>query len=111
MTPRVSVSGARVRVLVLGRNQAETAHESSLFFSIYALISFLHFQVKFEFKLKFKLLWLITSPYICEIRDINSEYIYLYIYYLYFCFISLLFSYFLTLRFELGFNPQFTSLM
>ena len=66
------------------------AHEALLFFSIFALISFLHFQVKFEFKLKFKLLWLITSTYICEIRDINSEYIYLYIYYLYF-FISLLF--------------------
>jgi hypothetical protein len=47
--PRVSASGARVRVLVLGRNQAETAHEALLFFSIFALISFLHFQVKFEF--------------------------------------------------------------
>jgi hypothetical protein len=97
MTPRVSASGARVRVLVLGRNQAETAHEALLFFSIYALISFLHFQVKFEFKLKFKLLWLITSPYICEIRDINSEYIYLYIYIIYIFLYSFSFSYFQTL--------------
>jgi hypothetical protein len=55
-------------------------------FSILFSIFFSHFQVKFEFKP----LWLITSTYICEIRDINSEYIYLYIYYLYF-FISLLF--------------------
>jgi hypothetical protein len=104
--PRVSASGARVRVLVLGRNQAETAHEALLFFSIFALISFLHFQVKFEFKLKFKLLWLITSTYICEIRDINSEYIYLYIYYLYF-FISLLFFLFPNSNFHLGFDPTF----
>jgi hypothetical protein len=75
-------------------------------FPFYFLFSFLHFQVKFEFKLKFKLLWLITSTYICDIRDINSEYIYLYIYYLYF-FISLLFFLFPNSNFHLGFDPTF----
>jgi hypothetical protein len=76
-------------------------------FSILFSISFLHFQVKFEFKLKFKSLWLIISTYFCEVRDINSEYTCLYIYYLYFCFISLLFlfsPFFPILNFEFKFK-------
>jgi hypothetical protein len=51
-----------------------------LFYFIFCIIS----KFEFELKLKFQLLWLITPNYICEIRGINSEYIYLYIYYLYF---------------------------
>jgi hypothetical protein len=74
----------------MGRNGDQGPVRVLIFFPFYFLFSFLHFQVKFEFKFKFKLLWLTTSTYICEIRDINSEYIYLYILFIYF-FISLLF--------------------
>jgi hypothetical protein len=66
------------------------------YFILYSLFSIS------KFKFEFKLLWLITTTYICEIRGINSGYIYLYIYYLYFhnllyLFLLLPFSYFQTL--------------
>jgi hypothetical protein len=51
----------------------------SLFFSLFSIS-----KIKFEFKLKFKLLWLITTTYICEIKGINSGYIYLYILFIFF---------------------------
>jgi hypothetical protein len=69
------------------------------------LFYFLHyFKFEFELKLKFLLLWLITPNYICEIRGINYEHIYLHIYYLYFH-IPLLFFLFLNPNFNFGFKP------
>jgi hypothetical protein len=49
------------------------------FYFIFCIIS----KFEFELKLKFQLPWLITPKYICEIRVINSEHIYLYIYILF----------------------------
>jgi hypothetical protein len=73
---------------------AQTAHSSLLHFPFFILFFISTF--KFEFKLKFKLLWLITTTYICEIRGINSGYIYLFIYIVY-IFIAFIFFLFPTL--------------
>ena len=74
------------RIVSLGPIRAQF---TSLFlFFIFSISTF-----RFEFKLKFKLLWLITSTYICEIRGINSGYIFIYIYivYIFIAFIFFLF--------------------
>jgi hypothetical protein len=83
MAPRVSASGARVSVLVLGRNQTRrpkcTVFLLFLFFSF--LFLFLYFQIQFEFKFK-----LCGSPLqiISKKLAVLIMEIFIYIYYLYF---------------------------
>jgi hypothetical protein len=60
----------------------------------WSLLSFLYFILYpifsiSKFKFEFKPLWFITTTYICEFRGIDSGYIYLHIYHLYFHNLSL----------------------
>jgi hypothetical protein len=88
----VGLELARVRFPSVGRivSLGPTAHSSLLYF-FFSISTF-----RFEFKLKFKLLWLITATYICEIRGINSGYIFIYIYIVY-IFIAFIFCLFPTI--------------
>jgi hypothetical protein len=52
-------------------------------FLFYFLLFFSISKFEFEFKLKFNLLWLITTNYFCEIRGTNSGDIYLHILFIY----------------------------
>jgi hypothetical protein len=75
-------------------------------FLFYVLLFFPFFSIskfKFEFKLKFKLLCLITTNYFCETRVINSGDIYLYILFIYSSPLSFLCSTFLEFPLNLKF--------
>jgi hypothetical protein len=78
---------------------ADSAQDRFVFFFFYLFFTFSISKFKFEFKP----IWLNTKTYICEIRGINSGYIYLYIIYIFKIFLP----FFLFSPFFLIFKPNF----
>jgi hypothetical protein len=80
--------------------QGQIRPRIGLSFSFFYL--FFTFSIS-KFKFEFKPIWLNTKTYICEIRGINSGYIYLYIIYIFKIFLP----FFLFSPFFLIFKPNF----